>query len=109
MRLPRERRTLRRGGRAVVIREVLNARGLTLVWSEKPGPLTLAVLSGVSWSEDRRAGQSQSRDQREDEEHAPVDPNQRPAVPRSSECPAFTRGHWTMGRPSVRYGCPSHR
>jgi hypothetical protein len=23
-------------------------------------------------------------------------------VPRSSECPAFRRGHWTMGRPSVR-------
>jgi hypothetical protein len=27
---------------------------------------------------------------------------QRLAVPRSSEYPAFRRGHWTMGRPSVR-------
>ena len=30
---------------------------------------------------------------------------QRLPVPRSSEYPAFTRGHWTMGRPLVRYGC----
>src|SRR5262245_49979097 len=34
---------------------------------------------------------------------------QRPPVPRSSECPAFRRDHWEVGRPSVRMRClPSH-
>jgi hypothetical protein len=28
--------------------------------------------------------------------------SQRLPVPRSSECPAFRRGHWVMGRPSLR-------
>jgi len=31
-----------------------------------------------------------------------ADKVQRLPVPRSSEYPAFRRGHWTMGRPSVR-------
>ena len=32
---------------------------------------------------------------------------QRVPVPRLSEYPALRRGHWTMGRPSVRYECSS--
>ena len=30
-------------------------------------------------------------------------------TPRSSECPAASRGHWTVGRPSTRHCSPVFR